>query len=375
MVNLDINRTAVVEFTVKNNTRRRTRAEAKIIPVPADSAAAAWLSLPPPEGTTDAANANFREFEIDGTQKFNVKIAAAADAAPGTYTFKLNVADEIEPDENFVVSPDVSFTVAELPKVEEKKFPVWIIPVIAIIVLVLIGVIIAVVVSGNNTRSAEQTQTAVAEAQMTEDANATNTAAAANLNATQVAGTATAAASRTAAARATQTAVAQGTQNALGTAAVLATQDFNTRINRYVGNWEPASDDITSIVSMTITRVNNLLTGQYSTFCAPAGNLCFISPQSFTIANVPYSSDPLNATIQNTRFTLNPTTNGSQLSVTIRVNNGSPVSLVLNRVQRFNFDLVFELQENLLEVNPLIFTNTFMNTGRSFSVIATASAP
>lgn len=138
-VTLDNKREGVAVFTVRNATRRRLRATARLTSTPPEGAQ--WLSLLPPE-SGDAAAPNQRDFPIDSTQQLQVKIAVPASAAPGSYTLKLTLADEVNPDENFTTSPDVLFTVREVPKPEAKPFPVWIIPVIVIAVLVIGAIII-----------------------------------------------------------------------------------------------------------------------------------------------------------------------------------------------------------------------------------------
>ncbi len=136
---LDNKREGVAVFTVRNATRRRLRATARVTTTPADGAQ--WLTILPPDGG-DAASANQRDFPIDSTQQLQVKIAVPASAAPGSYTLKLMLADEVKPDENFSTSPDVIFTVREIPKPTPRPFPVWIIPAIIIAVLVIGAIII-----------------------------------------------------------------------------------------------------------------------------------------------------------------------------------------------------------------------------------------
>jgi hypothetical protein len=138
-VTLDNKREGVAVFTVRNATRRRLRATARLTTTPPEGAQ--WLSLHPPE-SGDAAAPYQRDFPIDSTQQLQVKIAVPATAAPGSYTLKLTLADEVNPDENFTTSPDVLFTVREVPKPEPKPFPVWIIPVIVIAVLVIGAIIV-----------------------------------------------------------------------------------------------------------------------------------------------------------------------------------------------------------------------------------------
>src|SRR5829696_8245539 len=138
-VPLDNKREGMAVFTVRNATRRRLHATVRVSTLPSEGAQ--WLTILPPEGG-DPATASQRDFPIDSTQQIQVKIAVAPTAAPATYTMKLTLADEVNPDENFSTSPDVVFTVREIPKEEPRKFPVWVIPVIVIAVLVIGAIII-----------------------------------------------------------------------------------------------------------------------------------------------------------------------------------------------------------------------------------------
>lgn len=138
-VTLDNKREGVAVFTVRNTTRRRINATARLTTTPPEGAQ--WLTLVSAEGS-NAAAPNQRDFPIDSTQQLQVEIAVPASAAPGSYTLKLTLADEVNPDENFTTSPDVLFTVREIVKPTPKPFPVWIIPVIVIAVLVIGAIII-----------------------------------------------------------------------------------------------------------------------------------------------------------------------------------------------------------------------------------------
>jgi Tol biopolymer transport system component len=142
-VNLDNKREGVMTFTVHNNTRRRLRAVAQLTTQPPE--AAKWLALLPPEGD-GVPGGNIRDFPIDSTQQYQVKIAVPMDAPPGSVTVELIVADEVNPDENFTESPQVMFTVRaiELPP-PRPPLPVWLIAAIIIGVLVIVGLILVVI--------------------------------------------------------------------------------------------------------------------------------------------------------------------------------------------------------------------------------------
>ncbi len=145
-VTLDNKREGVAAFTVRNATRRRLRAAARVMTTPPDGAQ--WLTILPPEGG-DAASANQRDFPIDSTQQVQVKIAVPLTAPPGSYTLRLTLADEVNPDENFTTSPDVLFSVREIPKPEPRPLPRWLIPAIIIAVLVIAAIIIGGIAIAN----------------------------------------------------------------------------------------------------------------------------------------------------------------------------------------------------------------------------------
>lgn len=145
-VNLDNRREGVATFTVHNNTRRRLRAAAQVTTAPADGAR--WLTILPPDNGSVTGGA-VRDFPIDGTQQYQVRIAVPMDAPPGSYTIRLLVADEVNPDENFTESPEIQFTVREIPKEAPKPLPGWLIPAIIIAVLVIVVIVGGVVILSN----------------------------------------------------------------------------------------------------------------------------------------------------------------------------------------------------------------------------------
>lgn len=146
MVNLDNKREGVATFTVHNNTRRRLRAAAVLKAQP--STAEKWLTLLPPEEGS-ALGGNVRDFPIDSTQQYQVKIAVPMDAPSGSVTFKLVVADEVNPDDNFTESPEIMFTVREITNVPPPPPPPWLIPAIIIAVLVVVVIIGGAVILSN----------------------------------------------------------------------------------------------------------------------------------------------------------------------------------------------------------------------------------
>ncbi len=128
-VELQNNRGTAV-FTVRNISGRRIRAISRL--VPSDPHVRDWLEIDETE-----ERQTFRDFDIDQTEQYRILVHIPADAAPGRYTFRLLVADDSSPDEDFSESQDIIFTVSE-PE-EPPTLPVWLIPLIVVILVVLVG--------------------------------------------------------------------------------------------------------------------------------------------------------------------------------------------------------------------------------------------
>ncbi len=126
-VQIDAQNQAVATFTVYNASGREVNGRAALETVPADQPHGDWLQI---EGERE------RRFAIGGTEQYAIKIAPPAGAAPNTYTFRLNMVETANPDEGFNPGTSVTFTVPE-PKEPEKKFPIWIIPLIVGLVIVI----------------------------------------------------------------------------------------------------------------------------------------------------------------------------------------------------------------------------------------------
>jgi len=204
------NRRGVVTFTVALAVRHKTRASARIV-MSSDAATPAWLTLVLPDGGSSPDDP-IREFDLNDSKQYQVKITPPDTLGPAAFTFKLVIADEANPEENFSVSPEVSFTVPE-PKPPPPPFPVALIVAIVIGVLIVIGIIAAVVITNNQRNNdANATATAVAT-NLTLQANQTATEAASRTLAAQDRLTATAAVQQTLSAQ-TATANAQATQTA-----------------------------------------------------------------------------------------------------------------------------------------------------------------
>jgi len=147
---------------VRSVVRRKLDATAKLVTDPPNSPSAKWLSFVLPDGKTSPTDTS-RAFDIDENKQYQVKIVAPPDAIRGGYSFKLVVAEDTNPDDNFSESPTVTFTV---PDPVERKLPIALIIGIIVVVLVIIIAIVAVVaISGNNQTNSNATGTAVAVTQ------------------------------------------------------------------------------------------------------------------------------------------------------------------------------------------------------------------
>jgi PASTA domain len=146
---LDAKRRAQAVFTVTNNAPRSMRglARAKAL----GDTKQQWLRI---EGEAE------RDFGRGTTQQFTVTFdgAPAVSQLPGTttpaaseteanskqaarrYPFRLDVAAAVNPEEDFTEGPTVTVDVVAAESVTPRKFPFWIIPVIAVL---LIGIAIA----------------------------------------------------------------------------------------------------------------------------------------------------------------------------------------------------------------------------------------
>ena len=327
-VTLDNKREGIASFTAKNNTRRRIRATAKVTVQPADGEK--WLTILPPESAAGTDTATMRDFPIDSTLQYQVKIAVPLEAPPASYTMKLTLADEVNPDENFTDSPEVLFTVREIPKPEPRPFPIWIIPVVVIALIAIAAIVIIGINSGNS--GADATNTAVALAR-------------------EAAETATAAALQGAAA---QTAVAQtqiaATQQALGV---------------FTGTWRPLNNGIIEQLGIS-SAGNNQMTVSYVSRCPPDQLQCFTSPRTFTFTGVPFTPTQLAAAGSAVQMLIVPANNGRLL---VTVNNAGETSVQTFNRQRLIDDILVGTD---LEIATRRLTNAEIDT---FRLVMTPVSP
>src|SRR5579885_1718060 len=115
---LDNNRQGLTSYTVTNTTSHAIRGRAHIVALQTTSVP--WLTL---VGRTE------REFAASGSQQYVVQISVPPGAAAGDYTFRMDMVDLADPDDNFSEGPTVKFVVPA-PVPVKKPFPWWIIEVI-----------------------------------------------------------------------------------------------------------------------------------------------------------------------------------------------------------------------------------------------------
>jgi len=140
----DDKRQGTAAFTVKNDTARRIRATSRLV-IPSESPVASWLTIMQPGESSDTPElpGTVRLFDLGETETYLIKIAAPNDAIPATHSFRLVVADETNPDDNFTESADISVVLNKKPDPPPPppKFPMWVIPV-ALVALVVVALVI-----------------------------------------------------------------------------------------------------------------------------------------------------------------------------------------------------------------------------------------
>ncbi|NIM94241.1 MAG: hypothetical protein GTO18_11090 [Anaerolineales bacterium] len=142
-VDLGSQRKGQISFTVTNISGRALRGRAVV--VPDDTSTGGWIII---EGQ------HTRDFPISGTQQYVVEVAVPSDARAGTYSFRLDMAREAIPDEDYTEGPRVTFIAPEVD--EQPTFPLWAI-LILIAVIVIVGGVIAFLVFSSSEEEPEST--------------------------------------------------------------------------------------------------------------------------------------------------------------------------------------------------------------------------
>jgi hypothetical protein len=314
VVVLDNKREGVAVFTVKNLTRRRVHATGRVTIEAPNSET--WASFLPPDGvSTD--HPEVRDIAIDGNTTFEVKLTVPADVAPGSYTMKLIVADEINPDDNFTESPEAQFTIPE-PVKQETKLPPWLIPAIIIGVLVIVAIVAGVVIASNPAATPTPTPTA------------------------------------------TFTSVPTSTPTA-------------TPIpNPFTGSWVPVTEGSGNVLSIGVVSTSaTQMTITYTIPCQgrPPFVFCLVgSTESHSITGVPFNPSQLAASDSHIQLLMVPANNG-QMVVTSQLNDTSTAQAFRRsrRLGEVRIDSPISVMEN---------TNmTTIDLSRLTDLLGTQTAP
>jgi len=334
---LGADRRGEAAFSVSNVSGRALRGRSRLMFDQGESDTTAdlsgWLTVVPPEE---------RDFEIAETEQYRVQIAPPGNAPAGSYRFRLDMVDVEDPEENYSPGPTVIFQVPE-PEEEPRKFPWWIVAVVAGVVIVSGIVVFLVLRSDGQRRAAEATATAEAaitraalNATATAQARATGTAVASQT--TVAAETAQAVARATATAEAQQAAEAQATADAIAeataTAGAAATAVVQA-INRYTGSWNGDESNSPYMTKLQVDRdgekVKVSITGKARIVVASGGlasQLCTTligDPEcTWGQATVAYTGDPMSFDVETQpglvhRITFTVTQDGKTLSAVDQV--------------------------------------------------------
>ena len=143
-VKLDSQGRGTVQYTVKNVSARPIDGRAVLISLPQTKPPSGpvekgWVKI---DGKTD------RHLDVDKEETFSVKIAVPPKSPAGTYTFRLDGVWVQQTDQGDPGGA-LAFTVADTAP--SKPFPLWIIPVIAV-VLIAIGIGVWLAVRGGGTK-------------------------------------------------------------------------------------------------------------------------------------------------------------------------------------------------------------------------------
>lgn len=124
--------TGRVTFTVTNTATRTV--DGTVMAKPTAPAEESWFSFP--EGAT-------RSYPPGGVQSVAATVTVPPQTPAGTYTFRLDIKAEDNPDEDYTEGPDAQFVVLDAPEpVPWWKRYWWI---LAIVAVVLIGIVLAIV--------------------------------------------------------------------------------------------------------------------------------------------------------------------------------------------------------------------------------------
>src|SRR5258708_4830216 len=110
-VSLENNHKGQALFTVSNTTTKTLHSRAYIVSQP--EIAASWLIL---QGEAE------RDIAASGSQQYSVLVVVPPSIQAGDYTFRLNVVNQANPDDDFSEGPTVKFSVAVPTPVKKPPF-------------------------------------------------------------------------------------------------------------------------------------------------------------------------------------------------------------------------------------------------------------
>ncbi|HEY0752991.1 MAG TPA: hypothetical protein VGD98_03365 [Ktedonobacteraceae bacterium] len=135
---LNANRQGRTAFTVSNTNAFPVRGRARIEAL--SVTAGAWLEL------LEEAE---RSFASQDSHQYIVQIAVPPNAPAGEYTFRLDMVDVANPDDDFSEGPTVKFVVA-LAAPKPRPFPWWIVAAVVVALLIISGAIFGIVKAGQH---------------------------------------------------------------------------------------------------------------------------------------------------------------------------------------------------------------------------------
>lgn len=156
--------TADVTLTVTNQTERALRGTARLVPI--EPTRREWIQVV--EGEEE------RAFAPKGTHQYKVRAELPKGTPKGSYAFRLDFVNSENPDEDSTPGPAIALKVADAAPAPAGKFPMWIIPVIAV---VLIGVGVGLYFALRGGSDVETVDVPELKGKSVEDANAALAAA------------------------------------------------------------------------------------------------------------------------------------------------------------------------------------------------------
>lgn len=114
-----------VTLTVTNQTERALRGTARLVPI--EPTRKEWIRIV--DGEEE------RAFAPKGTHQYKVRAEIPKDTPKGSYTFRMDFVSSENPDEDSTPGPAIALKVADAAPATGGPFPMWIIPVIAVVLI------------------------------------------------------------------------------------------------------------------------------------------------------------------------------------------------------------------------------------------------